>query len=138
MIFIVAVGFGIFSCSRGQDSGSSEEISGVYVRQYSFKVVNSETGAEIGIRTIRDTIFIQTTENGYEVSNRKWKLNEYDKAGWQSMQHSEDRPVPTYQAIFNHSGNSLTSELMVPLYIVANGKTLIRGTEDSLAYQKLR
>ena len=41
------------------------KISGTYVKEYSFKVVNPETGNEIGFRTIRDTIFVNPIQNGY-------------------------------------------------------------------------
>lgn len=107
---VVAVGLAIGSCSRGRNTDSSDEISGAYFREYSFKVVNPETGAEIGMRTIRDTIFIKHSETDYEVSNGKWRLNDYDKEGWQSMRHSEDRPFTTYVASFDKSHHSLTSQ----------------------------
>ncbi len=109
MTLIVAVGFAIFSCSSGRDSGSNDEISGTYVREYSFKVLNPETGNEVGMRTIRDTIFIRSIESGYEVSNRKWRLNGYDKEGWQSMAHSDERPIPLFTAALDLDDKSLVS-----------------------------
>src|SRR6478752_2992819 len=96
LTIIVAVGFLIASCTRGKDTSSSGDISGAYAKEYSFKVVNQETGTEIGMRTIRDTIFIQSAEIGYIVSNKKWTLNDYDREGWQNMEHSENRPMQTF------------------------------------------
>src|SRR5882672_12810833 len=99
--FIVIVGTLVFACGIRDNSRSHDEISGAYVREYSFKIINPETGAEIGMRTIRDTIFIRPVEERYEVSNSKWRLNDYDKEGWQNMEHAEDRSMPTSQATFN-------------------------------------
>ena len=96
LAFLITVGLTVLACGTKEHSKSADEISGTYVREHSFKVVNPETGAEIGMRMIRDTIFIEPIENGYEVSNRKWRLNDYDKDGWQSMEHSDDRPIFTF------------------------------------------
>ncbi len=68
-ILLVSFGFTILSCGKGRDSTSTDEICGAYVREYSFNVVNQETGDVAGMRTIRDTIFIRPIDNGYEVSN---------------------------------------------------------------------
>lgn len=113
MILIVAVGFAIFSCSNKRDSDSNDQISGAYAREYSFKVTNLETGAEIGMRTIRDTILIEGTEEKYKVSNRKWLKNDYDIEEWRSMKHSADRPFESYTAIVNNVENSLVSPTMI-------------------------
>ena len=60
LILIVTVGFVNVPCPSINDNTSAEdEISGAYTREYSFKVINQETGNEIGTRTIRDTIFIR-------------------------------------------------------------------------------
>ena len=33
------------------------------------------------MRQIRDSIFVDETDDGFMVSNRKWKLNDYDQDG---------------------------------------------------------
>jgi hypothetical protein len=109
MTYFVAVGFAIFACSTGSESRTNDDVSGTYVREYSFKVINPETGIEVGVRTVRDTIFIQSAGNGYEISNNKWKLNDYDKEGWQSMAHSDDRPIPLFTAALDSKSISLIS-----------------------------
>src|SRR5258705_6410530 len=110
LTLIVAVGFAICSCTRGQNTDSYDEISGAYAREYSFKVVNPETGAEIGMRTVRDTIFVQYIKTDCEVTNRKWRLNDYDIEGWQSMEHDEDRPMPMFLGRFNSIDSTMIFE----------------------------
>lgn len=117
-LFIV-VGLVIFGCNTKEDK-SVDKISGVYVREYSFKVINPESAAEIGTRSIRDSIFILPVENGYQVSNRKWKKNDYDTEGWQSMEHSDDRPIATHFSTYDRNkfllmGNELSQRLILDL-----------------------
>lgn len=139
MILIVAVGFAIFSCSNRQDSSSSDEISGAYAREYFFKVVNPETGSELGMRRIRDTIFIKPFEYGYEVSNRKWKRNDYDKDGWKSMEHSDDRPITKYKALFHSADSILTSETTSQsLYLDLRKKQLYKGKQSNISYKQVK
>ena len=91
--FFVTVGLIAISCGSKERDTQTYNISGVYVREYSFKVIHPERGDTIGVRTIRDTIFIGQKNQYYEVSNRKWRLNDYDKEGWKSMEHDDDRPT---------------------------------------------
>lgn len=140
-ILILAASLVIFSCGSGRDSGRNNDVSGAYARQYSFKIVNTETGGEIGMRTVRDTIFIQPVNEGYEVSNRKWKLNDFDKEGWQNMEHSEDRPFPTYQSIFNND-DSLLNPIQpgqgTSLHVNPSSKTVYKGKDRNSVYRKVQ
>ena len=138
LILIVAVGFAIVSCTKGRDTDLSDEISGAYAREYSFKVVNAETGAEIGMRTIRDTIFIRSIGTGYEVLNKKWNLNDSDRAGWQNMEHADDRPLSTYQAQFEERSNSLTTELSPPLFLDFKENSLFKDKTRQKPYIKVQ
>ena len=120
-----------------ENSKLSDPISGTYVREYSFKVVNPETGADIGIRTIRDTIFVEPGGDHYQVTNRKWATNDYDAEGWRNMQHSDDRPLASYSASFSSFDSTLNSQQMISLRVVALGKKLYKGNNESDAYIKL-
>ncbi|MBS1977831.1 MAG: hypothetical protein JST46_10705 [Bacteroidetes bacterium] len=102
------VGLLLVGCTSG-NKNSQEGISGAYVREYSNKVTNPETNQEIGMRTIRDTIFVRSLNDEIEVSNHKWMMNDYDNEGWRSMVHSDDRPKPTYRAVFDNESGSLRS-----------------------------
>ena len=121
---IIAVGIFVFGCGTKDHSGSNDEISGAYVREYSFKVVNPETGNEIGFRAIRDTIFVNSKQDGYEVSNKKWRLNDYDKEGWQDMEHSDDRPKATFIAEFDIQSHQMISPDSVILHFVMGKSTV--------------
>jgi len=138
---IVSVGLIIFTCTSKPDTKSSYGISGVYATEYSFKVVNLETGAEIGTRTIRDTIFVRAVQDGYEISNRKWRKNDYDTEGWQNMMHSEDRPMPTYLAIYVGKDGRLNPQetgLAPILYADPSKQIISKGLNESQRYLKAK
>ena len=135
---IVAVGFVVFACGTKNQSRSNDKISGTYVREYSFKVVNPETGNEIGLRTIRDTIFVNPKQNGYEVSNNKWRLNDYSKEGWQNMGHTEDRPIPIYIAVFDPTDSSLNAEHALPLYLDLIEGHLYKGKKGEAPFRRVQ
>ena len=133
----VAVGIVVFACGTKDHSRSNDEISGTYVREYSFKVVNLETGNEIGFRTIRDTIFVNPKKNEYEVSNNKWRLNDYDNEGWRNMAHTEDRPMPTYIAAFAPSDSSLNAEHILQLYLDLIEGYLYKGKKGDTRFRRV-
>lgn len=136
---IVTVGFAMASCGSREDrSDSNSEITGIYAKEYSFKVTNTNSGEEIGMSTVRDTIFIKPKETGYEISNNKWRLNDYDKEGWQNMEHSEDHPLRTYQATFDQTDNSLNAQFMAPLYIDREEQRLFKGKGKDAFYRKVQ
>lgn len=117
-IAIVIVGCGLASCnSKEQKAEHSDNISGVYVREYSFKVLNTETGKEIGMRTVRDSIFIKPFEDKFEISNHKWANNDYDLARWRDMEHSDDRPKSTYLSTYDAKEKVLKTENQPALHI---------------------
>ena len=134
----ITVGMLVFACGMKDQSRSIDEISGTYVREYSLKVVNPETGNEIGLRTIRDTIFVNPKQNGYEVSNNKWRLNDYDKEGWQNMEHTEDRPMPIYIAVFDPTDSSLNAEHALPLYLDLNKGHLYRDKKTDAPFRRVQ
>ena len=139
---IVIVGFMIISCNSKQaTSDASDRVAGAYVREYSFMVTNPQSGKEIGIRTIKDTIFVQLVQEGYKISNRKWRLNDYDKEGWQNMEHAEDRPLPTYVANFVSDNNSLQSKppgLLLSLYVDLSSQTISKSQHENQSYKKVK
>jgi len=114
---IVSSSLVMASCVSKENHGiQTDGISGTYVREYSFKVVNAETGNEIGLASIRDTILIQQNNKGYQVANNKWRLNDYDKQGWQNMEHADDKPAPVYEATFQSWDSALVERSMPTLF----------------------
>lgn len=136
LTLIVAVGLTISECTSRKER-SVEKISGTYVREYSYPVINPESGAEIGTRTIRDTIFILPNQTEYMVSNKKWKLNDYDKQGWQSMEHDQDRQMPPFKALFDNNTGTLSPESAPVPYITLTEGVLFKGERGMNLYRKL-
>ena len=138
LILIVVAGLVLTSCgSKENRTHSEQDITGTYVLEYSFAVKNQETGEEIGMRSVRDTIFIRAKQTGYEVANNKWRLNDYDKEGWQNMEHSDDRPLSTYNAVFDVTDNSLNAQLMAPLYLILPDGILYKGKGREFPYRRI-
>jgi hypothetical protein len=136
LMYMAIVGLVSVSCiSKENRVEGDNEILGTYAREYSFKVENTATGEVVGMSTVRDTIFIKPKQNGYEVSNNKWRLNDFDREGWQNMEHAEDRPLRTYTATFDPTDNSLNAQFMVPLCLDKTGK-LFRGKSRDSFYDK--
>ncbi|MCF3109576.1 hypothetical protein LL912_12415 [Niabella sp. CC-SYL272] len=74
-ILIVAIAISVaVSCT----DDPKVQITGAYAREFTFKQNVLSTGEELGTATIRDTIFIRAKEQGYEISNHKWRKNDYD------------------------------------------------------------
>lgn len=127
------------SCgTNGDKVGSTSDASGIYVREYAIEINNPESGKKIGMRQVRDSIFIERGENGYQVSNRKWRMNDYDQEGWVSMSHADDRPLPTFFASYDDKSGALRpdkSGLMQPIFI-ERGR-LFKDRDKEQAYQKI-
>lgn len=137
LTFFVAVGFAIFSCINVKESSKGHDVAGAYAREHTFRLTNPESGADVGMRTIRDTIFIRQVDDDFEVSNNKWMLNDYDKVGWQNMEHADDRPLPSYRAQFEANENSLRTEFAPPLFLDFEAGVLFRGKKGENPYVRI-
>lgn len=138
MLIFAGAGVMVSCGTNGDKVGSTSDASGVYVREYTVDINNPETGNKIGMRQIRDSIFIERGENGYQVSNRKWRMNDYDQDGWVSMTHAEDRPLPTFFASYDDKSGALrpdNSGLTQPIFI-EKGRLFKDGNKEK-AYQKI-
>lgn len=142
MILIFAGSLGVVSCStKGESEIADDDASGTFVREYTIEISNPETGNKVGIRQIRDSIFIETSDNGYKVSNRKWRMNDYDQEGWVSMAHADDRPLPTFFASYDQNTNSLKPQGQAAsnsIYLdQANGK-LFKDQSRQNGYSRIK
>ncbi len=142
MMLISGGGVLLISCSSGENQTQPvNDASGVYVREYAVEISNLNTGEKVGMRQIRDSIFVKLGNDGYEVSNRKWRMNDYDQEGWVSMAHSENRPMPTFTASFDEAlsqlnpQNSLSGE---PLFIDKDAGKMFRNSARNVEYRKVR
>ena len=139
LFFVVCVSFA--ACNSAEKASSEENIAGVYVREFSHEIINTNSGDKVGLRRVRDTILVEHTDDGYLISNRKWKLNDYDQEGWVSMKHAEDRPLPTFEASFDATSNSLIADdqlLSYPLFVDSERKRLYKGKDKNVAYTKVQ
>jgi hypothetical protein len=141
LIMICAVGLVLVSCNSGENGSNSEgDASGVYVRAYGMEITNPNTGEKIGMRQIRDSIFISSTDNGYQVSNRKWRMNDYDQEGWVSMTHADDRPLPIFFASYDEKSEQLNpnnTNISKPIFIDMKGNKLLMNSTRDIEYIKV-
>ena len=141
MILICAVGLASVSCNSNEKFETNEKASGIYVREYSHEVTNLNSGNRIGYRKVRDTIFIEKTDKAYLVTNRKWRLNDYDNEGWVSMEHSEEKPLPTFKATYDEVSSSLIADndlISYPLFLDKEEGKLFRGKSRDVEYMKIK
>lgn len=123
---LVIVSFIWNACQTKSDS-HKREITGIYVREYSYKVIHPNSGQEIGMRTVRDSIFIEGEGDRYRITNTKWRQNDYDALGWQNMEHAEDRPMATELMNFDPNTKSLFSNSSLRIFLDPNDSGLTIG-----------
>lgn len=133
--------YAVVSCAE-KGTVSADEISGTYVKEVDFEVPDPyNIEKTLGMGKIRDTIFISAKQDGFEVSNNKWRLNDYDDLGWQNLEFEENRPMPTYKVIFDPSDSSLNpvlSGLFLPFKLDLKNGRLQKGKFKSNVYVLVR
>lgn len=142
LILICAGSWMLVSCNSESNSDSaSADASGVYVREYATEITNPNTGDKIGMRQIRDSIFVERQDNGYKITNRKWRMNDYDQDGWVSMAHADDRPLPTFLASYDETSSELLPKGKTVSHSIfvdqKNGK-ILRNKSKDIEYLKVR
>jgi hypothetical protein len=137
IISVCLVSLAISACSPDNQSGSTKDdnVLGVYVLEQAVEVRHPESGDLIGMRQIRDSIFIEPADDGYKVTNRKWRMNDYEKEGWVSMDHADDRPFPGFVAALEE--NTLHSEGGHTFTIEQDSHKLLRKGTNRLKYIKV-
>lgn len=126
------------SCSTKEVS--PEQIQGRYVREVDFEVPHPFNGKMLGMGKIRDTIFIAPKKVGYEISNNKWRKNDYDTLGWQNLEHEENHPMPTSRATFDPTDSTLNLELsglFLSLKLDLANNRLRKGKSERNVYMKV-
>jgi hypothetical protein len=127
-----------YACGNTESTSGGGSISGTYVREYSSEILNELSGSKVGMRTVRDTIFILSANEGYKVVNTKWSMNDYDDEGWRNMKHSETKPLTTFEATYNSDEGVLRPKVagVAPDLIISN-KGELRVGKNSKPYSKL-
>lgn len=98
---VIVVSLSVGACNSGTKSFDDFKIAGAYVRADTVEINHLETGQRIGSREIRDTIYIDSADKGYQVANHRWRLNHFDSSGWVNMAHDGNRPLPSYEATYH-------------------------------------
>jgi hypothetical protein len=135
--FLVGVSI-CYACGNAESAKNRDSIAGTWVREYSREILNQNNGDKVGMRTVRDTLYITLAGERYKVENTKWSMNDYDNDGWQNMKHGESGPLPSFDASYDESTHTLSARgnEAPPLVIAQDGKLSV-GNKSEIAYVKI-
>jgi hypothetical protein len=134
--FLVGVSI-CYGCGNSENTSSSDDsIAGTYVREYSSEILNQLSGNKMGMRTVRDTMYVTPAGDKFKVKNAKWSMNDYDQEGWRNMEHGESGPLPAFTAEYDENSRTLNSESSPDLVISKDYKLSVGGKSD-IAYAKI-
>lgn len=135
--FLIVVSI-CYACGNAESSKGSDSVAGTYVREYSREMLNQLSGNKLGMRTVRDTLYITSTGDEYSVMNSKWSMNDYDNDGWKNMKHGESGPMPAFKASYDEKSKTLSPRggAAPALTIAADGKLSV-GEKSEIAYVKI-
>jgi len=124
-----------YACGNAE-STSDDPIAGTYVREYSREVTTQLTGKRVGLRTVRDTLYITEAGKQYKVVNAMWRMNHYDDDGWQNMEDARFGPFPAFIAIYDETSRTLNSRAAPDIMVSEDGNLFVLGKSE-LVYAKL-
>lgn len=120
------------------ESSTDDSIAGTYVREHSREILNQLSGSKVGMRTVRDTLYIISDGDSYQVKNSRWRMNDYDNDGWQNMEHGESGPLPDFKATYNKASGTLKSDVgLAPELVIAEDGRLSVGNKSEIAYTRV-
>lgn len=126
-----------WACGSPKESVSEDQsISGTYVREFSREILNQASGNKMGMRMVRDTLYITPHEDGYRVENARWSMNDYDNEGWRDMEHAEGGPLASYTARYDGNSRTLQSDSAPELVVVEGGRLSVGG-KSAITYSKI-
>lgn len=124
-----------YACGNAERA-NHDSIAGTYVREYSSEVITQLTGEKVGVRTVRDTLYISAAGKQYKVENAMWRMNDYDNDGWQNMEEAKFGPFPPFIAIYDETSRTLNSRTAPDIVVSEDGKLFVLG-ESEIVYAKL-
>jgi hypothetical protein len=132
--FLIGV---LICCACGNTKRANDDpIPGTYVREYSSEVITQLTGKKVGVRTVRDTLYITAAGKQYKVENAMWLMNDYDDDGWRNMEVDKFGPFPPFIAIYDETSRTLNSRSAPDIVVSEDGKLFVLG-ESEIVYAKL-
>ena len=109
-------------CKSGNSVLDEEKIIGTYVRQWEGVQTHAYSDRVLGKYFIQDTIFVTRKRDGYGITNRRWKNNDYDTLGWRSSENF----IKPHTATFDKIDTTLNSPMsMYPPMILDLQKGLL-------------
>ena len=138
-VFLIGVSI-CYACGNAESAKGEDSIAGTYVREYSSEILNELSGSKVGMRTIRDTLFIAMNGNSYKVTNSKWRMNDYDNDGWRNMEHAESGPIPTFDATYNETSGLLSPSAagVAPELSIGKDGTLLVGKKSKIPFTRIQ
>jgi hypothetical protein len=136
VVFLVGVSI-CYACGNGESAGGGDSIAGTYVREYSREILNQLSGNKVGMRTVRDTLYITEGAGEYKIKNSKWSMNDYDDNGWQNMKHGESGPLSPFTAKYDQSSRSLTSSNGEPNLVISQDGKISIGNKSEITYARI-
>jgi hypothetical protein len=137
-VILCLVGLSVcYGCGNAESASEKDAIAGTYVREYSREILNQTSGSKLGMRTVRDTLYISSQGEGYQVKNVKWSMNDYDNDGWRDMKHSESKPLPLFNATYDSKSRTLNGESAAPDLVLSEDGKLSVGGKSDIAYAKV-
>lgn len=130
VIVFLSIGAFLSACSSGV---SDDEIIGAYVSRDTVLQRHIYSGDTIGHSVIADTVFVSRKEKGYQVSEHRWYLNDYDLKGWY---RNYDGEMKSHTVTFDKTDSTLNSELYSPIYFDLDKNELFFG--KSRTYKKVK
>lgn len=124
-----------FACSNAETAGD-DSVAGIYVREYSMKILTHGSGKEVSVRPIRDTLYITTAGKQFKVENKMWRLNDYDDNEWQNMRDAESGPFRPFITIYDQDTRTLNSRSAPDIVVSEDGKLFVLGKSE-IIYKKL-
>lgn len=120
-----------YACGTAESS-TDDSIAGTYVREYSREILNQLSGNKVGMRTVRDTLYVSSSGDGYRIVNARWRMNDYDSEGWQNMEHGEGGPWPSFDASYDENSKSLNAKATadMPSLFVEENRISVGGKSD--------
>lgn len=137
ILVVCAYGWLVTSCSSSESKSNEDTVAGIYVREYSREILNQLSGNKVGMRTIRDTIYIREGSTGYKIANSKWRMNDYDEDGWQNMEHGEEGPWPSFEATYDADNKRLNGSTAGLPSLVVDGNTISVGGKSDIVFTKV-
>jgi hypothetical protein len=124
-----------YACGNAEQA-NDDSIPGTYVREYSSEVITKLTGKKVGVRTVRDTLYITAAGKQYKVENAMWCINHYDDDGWRILEDVEFGPFPPFIAIYNETSRTLNSRAAPDILVSEDGRLFVEGKSE-IIYTKL-